>query len=115
MERVYSFGKQAKLIGILTDPEPPVLSHDLPIILLLNAGLVHRVGPHRLNVFLARELSTLSFPVFRFDLSGIGDSTRHKDNRSREDQILSDIQEAMNFLVALKRSPVGVCVTTSPS
>jgi len=113
MERVYTFGSSAKLVGILTDGKSLQSSHVLPIILLLNAGLVHRVGPHRLHVYLARELSSLGFSVFRFDLSGIGDSNRHKDDRSREDQILSDIQEAMAFLATLinknKFIVMGLC------
>lgn len=102
MEHAYTFGGSAQLVGILTDAASLPSSNDTPIILLLNAGLTHRVGPFRLHVDLARELSGLGFSVFRFDLSGIGDSNRHKDNRSREEQILSDIQEAMDFLYTRK-------------
>jgi pimeloyl-ACP methyl ester carboxylesterase len=102
MEHAYAFGSSAQLVGILTDSTPHLSSNDTPIVLLLNSGLRHRVGPFRLHVDLARELSTLGFPVFRFDLSGIGDSNRHKDSRSREEQILSDIQEAMDFLSTRK-------------
>jgi len=102
MEHAYAFGSSAQLVGILTDATPSLSSKGLPIILLLNAGLKHRVGPFRLHVDLARELSGLGFPVFRFDLSGMGDSNNHKDKRSREEQILSDIQEAMDFLSSRK-------------
>ena len=102
MEHAYAFGSSAQLVGILTDATPALSSNGLPIILLLNAGLKHRVGPFRLHVDLARELAGLGFPVFRFDLSGIGDSNSHKDDRSREDQILSDIQEAMTFVSSHK-------------
>jgi len=102
MENVYTFGSSAQLVGILTDTTSHLSSDDTPIILLLNPGLLHRVGPFRLHVDLARELSGLGFPVFRFDLSGIGDSNNHKDSRSREEHILSDIQEAMDFLSSRK-------------
>ena len=102
MEHAYAFGNSAQLVGILTDAASNQASNDTPIVLLLNAGLVHRVGPFRLHVDLARELSALGFPVFRFDLSGIGDSDKHKDSRSREEQILSDIREAMDFLSSRK-------------
>lgn len=101
-EHVCVFGSSAQLVGILTDATSHLSSKGFPIVLLLNAGLRHRVGPHRLHVDLARKLSTLGLSVFRFDLSGIGDSNRHKDSRSREEQILSDIQEAMDFLSARK-------------
>jgi len=102
IENAYTFGSSVQLVGILTDSTSHPSSNDIPIVLLLNAGLKHRVGPFRLHVDLARELSGLGFPVFRFDLSGIGDSNRHKDTRSREEQVLSDIQEAMDFLSSRK-------------
>jgi len=41
---------------------------------LLNPGLKYRVGPHRLNVKLARYLSQRGYVVLRFDPKGIGDS-----------------------------------------
>ena len=66
--------------------------------LLLNSGLLHRVGPYRLHVSLARRLASFGFLVLRFDLSGIGDSAAHKDSRSDHQRVLGDVQEAMNFM-----------------
>lgn len=43
-------------------------------VVLLNAGLIHRAGPFRLHVQLARELSAQGFDVLRFDLPRIGDA-----------------------------------------
>lgn len=43
-------------------------------VLLLPAGLKYRVGPHRLNVALARALAPMGYSVLRFDPFGIGDS-----------------------------------------
>jgi len=43
-------------------------------IVLLNAGAVHRTGPNRLYVTLAREWATLGYRVIRLDVSGTGDS-----------------------------------------
>lgn len=43
-------------------------------VVLLNAGLIHRVGPQRLHVDLARELASVGYDVFRFDLPGVGDA-----------------------------------------
>lgn len=43
-------------------------------IVLLNAGLVHRAGPFRGYVQLARVMAAAGFPVLRFDHSGLGDS-----------------------------------------
>lgn len=113
MEHAYTFGSSAKLVGILSDATSHSITKDAPTILLLNSGLLHHVGPFRLHVDLARELSALGFPVFRFDLSGIGDSEKHNDSRSREEQILSDIQEAMDFLTTRKSAQnfvvMGLC------
>lgn len=57
-------------------------------LVLLNAGLVHRMGPFRLYVQMARRLAALGYVVLRFDQSGLGDSTlspRVSDNRKRDE------------------------------
>lgn len=59
------------LFGILHRAENN--SRDVGVI-LLNAGLQYRVGPHRIYVKIARRLSKLGFFVLRIDFSGIGDS-----------------------------------------
>ena len=41
-------------------------------VILLNAGMVQRMGPYRGGVQLARSLAGGGFPVFRFDQSGLG-------------------------------------------
>lgn len=43
-------------------------------VLLLNAGLIHRVGPFRLGVRMARTLAAEGCAVLRFDQAGIGDA-----------------------------------------
>lgn len=43
-------------------------------VILFNAGLIHRSGPQRFHVELARRLASQGFDVFRFDLPGIGDA-----------------------------------------
>ncbi len=103
MERAYRFGRSTQLVGILTDrtdPAPRSAAYKPPTVLCLNAGLLHHVGPYRLHVELGRDLARLGFPVFRFDLSGIGDSEKHRDSGAREEQAQSDIAEAMDFLAA---------------
>src|SRR5690606_5668052 len=53
-----------------------------------NAGLVHRMGPYRLHVQMARRLAAQGYVVLRFDQSGLGDSTlspRVSDNRKRDE------------------------------
>ncbi|HEY9541521.1 MAG TPA: hypothetical protein VIR05_07785 [Luteimonas sp.] len=56
--------------GILT----PATARAAPVTLvLLNAGLTHRVGPFRGYVAIARYLATRGVDVFRFDLPRVGD------------------------------------------
>lgn len=44
------------------------------VVLMLNAGLIHRVGMGRLAVKLARQLASQGLASVRIDLPGIGDS-----------------------------------------
>ncbi len=60
------------LFGVLTLPAQE--RSDGAIVVLLNAGLIHRVGPFRLHVQLARSLAQAGHAVLRFDLPGIGDA-----------------------------------------
>ncbi|MEW6742260.1 MAG: alpha/beta fold hydrolase [Planctomycetota bacterium] len=95
-EHVMVFGKAQPLVGIITDPLPSMTSTVLPAILLLNAGLVHRVGPDRLYVELARRLAARGFLVVRFDFSGIGDSPVRADNLPVEESMVLEIGDVMD-------------------
>ncbi len=83
------------LIGVVTHPTgdgPP-----RPLVLLLNAGMIHRVGPNRLYVDLSRQLAARGFRVLRFDFSGIGDSLSLAETTSFEQRALVETREAMAF------------------
>ncbi len=97
-EQVVQFGSKAGLIGVLTEPESLPPGQLPPAVLFMNAGLIHRVGPNRVYVKLARSLANQGFVALRFDLSGIGDSRARTDNLSIENRILADVTEAMDFL-----------------
>lgn len=98
-ERAYEFGAKLNLVGILTEPTVLKVDSELPAAVILNAGLLHRVGPHRMSVILARRLAAQGVSSLRFDIGGRGDSesTHHLD--SDENQVLADVIEAMDFLV----------------
>jgi pimeloyl-ACP methyl ester carboxylesterase len=66
--------------------------------ILLNAGLISHLGPHRLHVRLARHLAEHGIPCLRFDFSGIGESanTTQRDAASQ----VSDVGDAIDRLVA---------------
>ncbi|MBK8257184.1 MAG: alpha/beta hydrolase [Polyangiaceae bacterium] len=96
-EKAFFFGAHGTLFGILTEPNG---TRDAvrPAVILLNAGVVHRIGPHRKSVKLARSLADQGFSVFRFDLAGLGDSEPRRDALSFEEGAVSDVKEAMDHL-----------------
>ncbi len=85
------------LVGVLTRTDEG-RKPNRPVIVFLNAGMVHRVGPNRMHVRLARELAQLGFTSLRFDLSGIGDSPPRVDGASLNDATLRDVRDALGFL-----------------
>jgi len=89
-ERVVQFGPDRGLVGILTLPDAGA-EVDAPHVVLLNSGIIHRVGSSRLHVDLARALSSVGVAAFRFDLSGIGDSKRRSDVESVRESVERDV------------------------
>lgn len=112
-ERVCQFGPERNLIGILTEPSPENLRPDFPVVIMLNAGLLHRIGPHGMCVRLGRRLAEYGVRSLRFDMGGYGDSEASKDVKSDEERVLADIQSAMDYLeakqVARSFVLVGLC------
>ncbi len=101
-EEAVLFGARQSLAGIVTEP---VIAGDARVtkaVILLNAGIVHRVGPGRIYVKIARELATMGFVVLRFDFSGIGDSVVRHDHLGFDRSSVAEAQEAMEFLHATK-------------
>ncbi|MGC9982342.1 MAG: alpha/beta fold hydrolase [Polyangia bacterium] len=96
-ERIAQFGPGQTLMGIET-PGAPNQSHPArPTWVFPNAGVVHRAGPHRLTVKLARRVALAGFPALRFDLSGLGDS-RARSATTFEQAAVQDIRDAMDHL-----------------
>lgn len=96
-ERVVRFGPDKRLIGILTEPRAG--SGDRPGTLLLNSGLVHRIGASRMHVHMARALVKEGMTSLRFDFSGIGDSEPRRDGLTFEEAAVQEIRDAMDLLV----------------
>jgi pimeloyl-ACP methyl ester carboxylesterase len=99
-EDAIHFGASKTLVGIVTDPDEAESSR--PAVILLNSGIIHRVGPNRLYVTLARRLAQAGFVTLRFDLSGIGDSVVRRDNVPFERSSVLETQEAMAYLAATR-------------
>lgn len=95
-ERVFTFGTDGILMGVLTEPDHA--RPGAPAIVMSNVGLNPRVGPHRCWVELARALAALGFSTFRFDLNGLGDSLPRRDARNDLERACVDLTEALDFL-----------------
>ncbi len=107
MERVVEFGGGEegdatgdRLVGVLNRPGDNDVVYRRPAALLFNAGIVHRIGPHRLNVKLARALAAKGVASLRFDISGLGDSAPAPAGAHYETQALEDIVAAADVLEA---------------
>ena len=97
-EEAVLFGKAGSLVGILTDPSIDNGRSLSPAVILLNPGIVHRVGPGRIYVKIARALAAAGFVVFRFDFSSIGDSGVRRDHLPFEKSAVQEAQDAMDWL-----------------
>ena len=96
IEEAVGFGANPTLWGVLTRPEPPT---ENPCgVVLLNAGLVHRAGPHRLYVDLARGLAAMGLTTLRFDFSSVGDSEPRSDCAPFEVSAVEEVRAAMDWL-----------------
>ncbi len=96
-ERAIGFGEAADLSGILTEPGKGEATSTTGVV-ILNSGILHRVGASRIYVQLARALAEKGFPSLRFDFSGIGDSGARKDNLPFETSSPLEAREAMDYL-----------------
>jgi pimeloyl-ACP methyl ester carboxylesterase len=92
-ETPIQMGKSGALFGILTRA---TASREIGV-LILNAGLLHHVGPFRLHVLLARLLGERGFTSLRMDQSGKGESFSRPDKAYAE-AILEDYDDAMSIL-----------------
>ncbi|WP_119154009.1 serine aminopeptidase domain-containing protein [Caldimonas tepidiphila] len=103
-EQTVIFGPQQHLVGTLTfsDGVPGLPPGEPPpiVAVLTNAGVIPRVGPHRMNVRLARWLAGLGIPSIRFDLSGLGDSARPDTTLPAMEQFVADTRAAMDLAAA---------------
>jgi pimeloyl-ACP methyl ester carboxylesterase len=99
-EHACRFGRAHHLIGMAGLPAAAAAGIG---VIVLNAGLVHRVGPFRLHVELTRRLNARGYPTLRFDLSTVGDSSASRESLSREQQVCSDVSDA----IALLREQAG--------
>ena len=98
-EKICQFGPKNHLVGVLTTPDESKAVSGAPVAVILNAGIVHRIGPFRLHVDLARQLANHGFSTMRMDLSGLGDSqARPGKLDSNQSRAILDVADALDYL-----------------
>jgi pimeloyl-ACP methyl ester carboxylesterase len=96
-------GKQQSLVGVLTSALAAEPGSN-PTVVILNTGMVHRVGDNRMFVTISRALAKAAgCTVLRFDFSGIGDSGPRIDGLSPLQSSLADIRDALDWLEQERR------------
>jgi pimeloyl-ACP methyl ester carboxylesterase len=109
-ETTHVFGSEDRLVGVCTRLAAgnPKLG-----VVIVNAGVIHRIGPHRSSVKLARALAPLGVAVLRFDLSGVGDSQLSTRPLPYHEQAVEDVRDALDLMrsaFGLQRFVVfGIC------
>ncbi len=100
-----------RLAGILSLAENAPA--DQAVVVLLNAGLLHKVGSFRMNVEIARALAKQGVCSFRFDLSRIGDSDSSNHSGDYQASVVHDItcafDELTRVMQARKFLVIGLC------
>lgn len=107
------------LFGIVSEPATPsstVSNSSRHVLIILNSGTIHHIGPGRLYVTVARRCAARGMTVLRLDLSGIGESpprAGESENKPYSASAEHDIAQAVRFVA--DRYPdahvhlVGVC------
>jgi len=85
------------LVGVLGLPGQRSRT-DAPVVIVLNAGNMHRVGVGRSAVTLTRALNDAGHATLRFDHSGVGDSPPLRSTDGHESSRVSEICHVMSEL-----------------
>jgi Alpha/beta hydrolase family len=96
-EEVLMLGPGHDLVGVKCQPRE---SRRQPPWLFLNAGVLHRIGPHRLHVVVARRLAAAGIASVRIDLGGIGDSPGRSEVATFRESAVADCRAAMTDLAS---------------
>ena len=109
IDQAFTFGCHGEhLVGILSQPERSV--SDLGVLIIVG-GPQYRTGSHRQFVMLARSLARAGYPVLRFDVRGMGDSSGDLRNFAYlSDDIGMAIDQFLNHQSEVRRVVLwGLC------
>jgi len=94
-EQAVHLGAEGRVAAMISLPR--TVTPGRPAIVLLNAGILNRVGPYRLYVKLSRALAAAGFIAMRLDVSGLG-YTSNNPSADGVDAACQDTQAAIDFL-----------------
>jgi len=97
-EQAVLIGAAPQLVGVITQPAGALPGEQRTGVIVLGAGLVHRVGPNRISVRTARQLAGMGYVVARFDHRGIGDSGPQRDKRPFVESAVGEAREVMDYM-----------------
>lgn len=110
-ETILKFGPNKSLLAIVSNPDYPI--ENSPVAIMLNAGVINRVGPYQLHVDIARGLAEAGFRAVRMDMSSFGDSATRDDVDTHDEASLKDLQDAFDALADKYRANsfvlIGLC------
>jgi pimeloyl-ACP methyl ester carboxylesterase len=113
-EQAVVLSQSRSLVGIFARPVGRVEPAPDVAVVILNTGIIHRVGHNRMYVTLSRALAGSGYMVIRFDFSGIGDSDKPNDGLSPLESSLSDVREVLDWLQSTKNINrvvlIGLCL-----
>jgi hypothetical protein len=95
-EQTLILGAENHLVATLTRANPTGADSPRCVAILSNSGVIPRIGPHRMNVRLARRFAEMGIPSIRFDMSGLGDSRRSSSSLPIERQWVADTRAVMD-------------------
>lgn len=116
-ESLLTIDLDRSMFAVLTEPVSLAsATAKKPLVVFVNGGSGHHVGPNRLYVDICRALTLDGFSSVRLDLSNLGDSARDISPESHNPYALSaagDIQAALGYLQKTRTDEafilVGLC------
>ena len=100
-EKAITLKGAAKLAAIITLPDATQRDSNAPGVIILNEGILHRIGAGRLHVKMARQLAKLGYLCMRMDHSSIGDSGPRRGTETFEVAAVTEVQLAMTYLTEI--------------
>lgn len=99
-EELCWYEERKQLFSVLCSPGSGS-APEAPVVILVNSGSVHHVGPSRIYCSLARKLAEVGLSSLRIDIEGLGDSCKldsPNKNHPYQENVVINVIDAMTFL-----------------